>query len=136
MPMLTTLRMRLPVWPFQRAAPDAIGELGHLVQHGMHLRHNVLAVHEDGGVFRRAQRDVQHGAVLGDVDLVPAEHRVDALAQAGFLRQLHQQLEGLVGDAVLGVIQEEARRLPPSCARRAWGRRRRVPAGASFWAVW
>ena len=35
--------------------------------------------------LRRPQRDVQHGAVLGDVDLLAAEHGVDARAQAGFL---------------------------------------------------
>ena len=94
-----------------RAAADAVGEVGHLVEHGMHLGDDVLAVHDDGSVFRRAQGDVQHGAVFREVDLVPAEHRVHALAQAGFGRQLHEQLEGLVGDAVLGVIQEEARGL-------------------------
>ena len=94
-----------------RAASDAADELGHLVQHGVHLGHHVLAVHEDGGVLRRAQGDVQHGAVLGEVDLVPAEHGINAVAQAGFLGQLHEQLEGPAGDAVLGVVEEEARRL-------------------------
>jgi hypothetical protein len=89
------------------AAPDAVAEVGHLVEHGMHLGDNVLAVHEDGGVFRRAQGHVQNGAVLREVDLVPAEHRVNALAQAGFGGQLHEQLEGFVRDAVLGVIQKE-----------------------------
>jgi hypothetical protein len=39
------------------------------------------AVHEDLRAARGAQRHVQHGAVLGDVDLVAAEHGVDALAQ-------------------------------------------------------
>ena len=77
-----------------RAAPDAVGEVGHLVEHGMDLGHNVLAVHNDGGVLGRSQGDVQDGAVLGEVDLVPAEHRVNALAQAGLRGQLHEQLEG------------------------------------------
>ena len=94
-----------------RAAPDAVGEVGHLVEHGVDLGDNVLAVHDDGSVLRRAQGHMQHGAVLREVDLLPAEHGVDALAQAGFRRQLQQELEGFVGDAVLGVIQEEARRL-------------------------
>jgi hypothetical protein len=31
--------------------------------------------------------------------------------QAGFLRQLEQQFEGLVGDAVLRIIQKESRRI-------------------------
>ena len=56
---------------------------------------------------RRAQSRVQHGAVFGDIDFLAAEHRVHALAQAGFVRQLNQQLQGLIGDAVFGIIQEE-----------------------------
>ena len=63
------------------AAADAVGEVGHLVEHGMHLRHDVLAVHDDRCASRRAQGDVQDGAVLGDVDLVTAEHGVDPRAQ-------------------------------------------------------
>ena len=47
MPMLMTLRMRLPVWPFQVAAADPVGELGHLVEHGMDLGHDVLAIDDD-----------------------------------------------------------------------------------------
>ena len=82
MPMLTTLRIRLPVWPFHVAAADLLGEVGHLVEHGVDLGHDVLAVDDDRLPLRGAQGDVQHGAVLGDVDLVAAEHGVDPLPQA------------------------------------------------------
>ena len=74
------------------AAPDTVAEVGHLVQDGMHLGDNVLAVHEDRGVFRRAQGHVQNGAILREVNLVPPEHRVNALAQAGFGGQFYEQL--------------------------------------------
>ena len=57
---------------------------------------------------RRAQRDVKNGAILGHVDLVAAEHRVDAIAQARLLRQLTQKPQRLVGDAVLGVVEIQA----------------------------
>ena len=107
-----------------RAAAHAVGEVGHLVEHRMDLGHHVLAVHDDGGVPRRAQGDVQHGAILGDVDLVAAEHGVDARAQAGFSGQLHEQLEGFVRDAVLRVIEEQARRLgrQPFAAFGVWAK--------------
>ena len=52
MPMLTTLRMRLPVWPFHAPLADAVGEVGHPVEHGVDLGHDVLAVDDD----RRAPR--------------------------------------------------------------------------------
>ena len=38
--------------------------------------------------IRRAQRHVQHGTVLGEVDLLAREHLVHALAQARLLGQL------------------------------------------------
>ena len=78
MPMLTTLRMRLPVWPFHSPLRTRVGEGGHLVEHGVDAGDDVFAVDDDRFAFGRAQGDVQDGAVLGDVDLVAAEHGVDA----------------------------------------------------------
>ena len=91
------------------AASDAVAEIGHLVQHGVHLGHDVLAVHDDGGGPRRAEGDVQDRAVFRDVDPVAAEHGVDAIAQAAFPGQLHEELQRLVRDAVLRVIEKDAR---------------------------
>ena len=94
-----------------RAAADPVGEVCHLVQHGVDLGHHVLAVNDDGRRTRRAQRHVQDCAVFRDVDLVAAEHRVYALAQAAFVGQLQQQPEGFVGDAILRVVEKDARGL-------------------------
>ena len=80
MPTLMTLRMRFPVCSFPFAAADAIGELRHLVEHGVDLRHDVLSVRQDGCPFGRAQGYVQDRALLREVDLVAAKHRVDVLA--------------------------------------------------------
>ena len=77
----------------------------------MDLRHHVLAVDDDRCSFRRAQGHVQDGPVFRDVDLLASEHGVDPRAQAGFLGQLQEELEGFVGDAILRVIEEEAHRL-------------------------
>src|SRR5262249_48826923 len=49
--------------------------------------------------------------LLGDVDLLAAEHGVDAVAQAGGLGELDQQPHGLVGDAVLRVVEVQPHRL-------------------------
>ena len=90
------------------AAAHAVAEVRHLVEHGVHLGHHVLAVDDDGGAARRAQGHVQDRAIFRDVDLLTPEHGVDARAQAGFLGQLQEELEGFVGDAVLRVIEVEA----------------------------
>ena len=111
MPMLTMFLIGLPVCPFQAPLRILAGEVGHAIEHGVDLGHDVFAVDQDRLTSRSAQGHVQDGAVLGDVDLLAAKHGVDASFQARFLGQLQQQAERLVGDAVLGVIEEEPRGL-------------------------
>ena len=52
-----------------------------------------------------AQSHVQDGPLFRDVDFLAAEHGIDARLQAGFLRQLQQQLEAFAGDAILRVVE-------------------------------
>ncbi len=75
--MLTTLVMRLPVAPVHAPVAHAVGERRHLGEHLVHVGDDVLAVHDEAGGRRHAQGDVQHGAVLGDVDVLAGEHGVD-----------------------------------------------------------
>ncbi len=81
------------------------GEIRHAIEHRMDLGHHIAAVHLDRRTGRRPKRHVQHGAILGGVDPVAAEHRLDALAHATGLRQLQQQHQGLVVHTLLGVVQ-------------------------------
>jgi hypothetical protein len=55
-----------------------------------------------------AQGDVQDRSLLGDVDLVTSEHRLDPRSQARFLCQFDEQAKRVRCDAILGVVQEEA----------------------------
>src|ERR1700734_3413654 len=77
----------------------------------MNRRHDILAVQNDRLTLRRAQRNMQHSPVLRNVDLVPTEHRIDLLAQTRFLGQLDQQLQRLVGNAILRVVEKNSTRL-------------------------
>ncbi len=70
------------------AAAHAVGEIAHLVEHGMDLRHDVLAIDHDRGPSRRPQGDMQHGAILRHIDLLAGKHRVDPSAQAALLGKL------------------------------------------------
>ena len=81
MPMLTTLRMRLPVAPVHEPLTHAVGEVAHAIEDLVHVANDVLPVDGERRVTRQAQRDMEYGAVLAHVDVV-AEHRVDALAKA------------------------------------------------------
>ena len=77
----------------------------------MDLRHNVLTVCEDGCPFGCPQGYVQDCAILREVNFVSSKHRVDLRSQAGFLGQLNEELDGFVRDAVLRIVEEDARSL-------------------------
>ena len=63
-------------FPFSTA--HLAGEVGHFRQHSVDVRHNILAVHDDGVAFGRAQGHVQDAPLLRDIDFVPAKHGIDA----------------------------------------------------------
>ena len=87
---------------------NAVGEIGHPIEHGVDLGYHVLAVDHDRCVPGCAQGDVQDCSLLRDVDLVASEHRIDPRSQARFLCQFDEKADGVGRDAILGVIQEEA----------------------------
>ncbi len=69
------------------AAADCFGESRHAVEDRTDLGHDVDAVAKNPLVFRRAQGDMENGALLGHVDFLTAEHRFDALGQTAFMSQ-------------------------------------------------
>jgi hypothetical protein len=105
---------------FPLASADAVGDVGHLVEHGVNFRHDVPAVDHDGRAFWRTQRHVQHGPIFRDVNFLAAEHCVDPGAQTGLFGELDEQLERFVVDAMFRVIEVDAGRLRshPLTARR------------------
>ena len=99
---------RLPGVALPLPAAHPVGEVGHLAQHRVDPGHDVVAVDDDGLALRGAQSHVQDGPLLGNVDLLPSEHGIDAGLQAGFLGQPQQERERLIGDAVLRVVEVDA----------------------------
>ena len=99
--MLTTAPIALAARAAPVAAADLLGERRHPVEHLVDRADDVLAGHLDALAARGAQRDVQHGPVLGDVDRLAREHRVDPLAKPGLLGQREQQVERLARDPLL-----------------------------------
>ncbi len=108
MPMLTMFLMGLSVKPSQSPERTLFGEGRHLVEDLVDFGDDVFAVDEDGFGLGGAEGDVEDGAVLGGVDLLAGEHGFDVVAEAGLVGELEEELEGFVGDAVLGVVEEEA----------------------------
>ena len=71
------------------------------------LRARRSAVDEDRLIARGPQRDVQDGALLADVDLLAANIASRRAATPRALHELDQEAEGLIGDAVLGIVEME-----------------------------
>ena len=117
MPMLIDVADRLARVPLPRSRTHAVRERAHASQHPVHLGHDVLAIDDQRRPFGHAQRHVQHRAVLGDVDAVATKHGVDALAQPALGRQLQQEAQRLVGDAVLRVVEVQPGRLEREALR-------------------
>ncbi len=108
MPMLTTLRIGSPVWP-RHSPPRTRSQNADIRSRTSwtSLDH-VGAVDDERALARHPQRDVEHRAVLGDVDALAAEHRLAPLGEPAFLGQRDQQPDRLVGDPVLGVVEPKA----------------------------
>ena len=53
----------------------------------MDLRHDVPAVDSDVSAGRRAERHVEHGAILGHIDFVAAEHALAPFLDARLARE-------------------------------------------------
>ena len=73
----------------------------------MHIVHHVLAVHHQLLVPGHAQGHVQHGAVLGGVDVPAGEHGIAVFLEAGPASHREESVETLLVDAVLRVVEEE-----------------------------
>ena len=111
MPMLMTLRMRLPVCPFHSPLRTRLEKSAILSSTAWTCGTTFSPSTTMDAPLGRAQGHVQDRPLLRDVDFVAAKHGVDPRSQARFLGQFEEQLEGFVGDAVLRVIEEEAHRL-------------------------
>ena len=89
-----------------RASADSFRKLSHVSEIGVYVRHHVLAVHHNRPVGTVAKGDVQHGAIFGDVDLLPIEHFLRPARYISLFSQLEQQSQGIFGDAVFRKIQQ------------------------------
>ena len=107
MPMLTTFVIALPVWPRHSPSRTRSANARHPVERLVDLLDDVDAVDDQRALARHPQRHVEDGAVLGDVDVLAAEHRFAALFDAALAGQLAEQHQRLVGDPVLREVEEE-----------------------------
>ena len=75
------------------AGADAAGEGVDLLQDLVHVGNRVLAVHGQGVGRGAAQRGMQDGAVLGDVDVLARKHAVAQVRHARLLGEREQVVQ-------------------------------------------
>ena len=90
-----------------QAVVDAADQVSDLVQHLVHVRHDVYAVDRQLVAHWAAQRRVQGGATFGRVDRLACVQRVNRGFKVDFFGQAHQQVTGFAGDQVFRVIEEK-----------------------------
>ena len=90
------------------AAADEVGKVFHVLENRTDFRHHVLAVDADRIVALVAECSVEHSALFGGVNLFASEVLGAHVVEVGGLEQVLELRHGLVGDDVLGVVQEEA----------------------------
>lgn len=91
-----------------QAVVDAADQVSDLVQHLVHVRHDVHAVDRQLVAHRAAQCGVQGRAAFGGVDWLAGVQGVDRAFEIHFLGQAHQQVAGFAGDQVFRVIEEKS----------------------------
>ena len=84
-----------------------VGERPHPPEDAVNLGHDVHPVDDEGLPLGHPKRHVEHRAVLRHVDLLASEHHVPAFRHTRLFSEVEQQPHGLVGDAVLGVVEVE-----------------------------
>lgn len=82
-------------------------ELLHVFQDRVDILNNALAVDLHGLVGGVAQGSVVHSTVLGEVDVVTTEHGIAELLHTGLLGQLNEQRQSLLGEEVLGEVEQD-----------------------------
>ena len=89
------------------AVMNRLDETLHATQYLGDLGLDIHAFHPQWRPGRGTQRSVQNRTVLREIDALATHHRVTLFRQARFHSQLLQQVQGIGGDAVFRIIEQE-----------------------------
>jgi len=90
------------------AAADEVGKVFHVLENRTDFGHHVLAVDADRIVALVAQSGVEHGALFGGINLFAGKVLGAHVVKVSGLQEVLELRHGLVGDDVLGVVEEQA----------------------------
>jgi hypothetical protein len=77
-----------------------------VVEHLVDTLDDALAIDAHRLVGRVAKSNVVYRPLLGEVDLLTSKHVIAELLEASLLRELDKELDRLLGDKVLGEVEQ------------------------------
>ena len=77
----------------------------------MHLGNDINPVDDQARSLWRPQCSVQHGTILGDIDVFAGQHRVSAIRQTNLLSKINKCTQDFGVDQILGQVDIEITRL-------------------------
>lgn len=89
------------------ATADLLAELLHVVENRVDVLNDALAIDLHLLVGGVAKGDMVDGAVLSEVDLLASEHVIAKLLEASLFCELDEKLQCLLGDEVLGKVEQD-----------------------------
>lgn len=89
------------------ATSHLLREFLHVLEDGVDFLNDALAIDLHGLVGNIAQGDVVDGTVFREIDGLSLEHVIAKLLQVGLLGELHEKGECLIGDEVLGEVEQD-----------------------------
>src|ERR1700723_1609238 len=111
MPTLTTLRIRLPVWPFHSPLRTRLAKLAMWSSTACTLG-TTFSPSTEMEASRGARRAMCNTARFSvRLIFLPTKHGVDSSSQAGLFGEFNQQFESFHRNAILRVVQKKANSL-------------------------
>ncbi len=89
---------------FPRPTDQLLTKLLHALQHFPHFGHYVLTAFFYWLIRHIPQRHMQYSAAFGLVDRLSAKHSLYSFLQLALFGQLQQGIQGLLRNAVFGVV--------------------------------
>jgi hypothetical protein len=68
---------------------------------GLHLRHQVFALDDQGLIGRATESDMKDSTIFSEIDFIATKHSISELLDFGLFEELAEEFKSLQGDAIL-----------------------------------
>ena len=98
---------RFALVAFPRSGADLLGKVLHMLSGGLHLRHQVFTLDDQGLIGWATESDMKDSTIFSKIDFIATKHSISEFFNLGLFEKLAEEFESFLGDAVFGVVDEE-----------------------------